>query len=268
MVNQLGKFLPNQATETEPLRGLLSTGSGWYWGQPQRHAFNDYSSPVLLLYDPNLPTKVTADSSSYGLGAVLTQQQPDGRWSPVVYASRSLTPTERRYAQIEKEALAVTWASTKFQDYLIGITFTLETDHKPLVPLLGTAKSLDELPPRTQRMKMRLRFTYTIVHIPGKELYTADTLLRAPMVEVKDEDDLTDKVHAFVNVVMQGVPATETRLEEIKRHQLEDEICREITKYVREGWPEKERLKGLFSSIGHIKHNSPQWMVYSCMHQG
>ena len=197
------------------------------------------SSPVLSLYDPNLPTKVTADSSSYGLGAVLTQQQPDGRWSPVVYASRSLTPTERRYAQIEKEALAVTWASTKFQDYLIGITFTLETDHKPLVPLLGTAKSLDELPPRTQRMKMRLmRFTYTIIHIPQLVksctcTYTADTLSRAPMVEVKDEDDLTDKVHAFVNVVMQGVPATETRLEEIKRHQLEDEICREITKYVK-----------------------------------
>ena len=146
MVNQLGKFLPNLATVTEPLRGLLSIRSNWYWGQPQEHAFNEIkqtlsSSPVLSLYDPILPTKVTADSSSYGLGAVLTQQQPDGRWSPVAYASRSLTPTESRYAKIEKEALAATWASSKFQDYLIGITFTLETDHKPLVPLLGTAKS-------------------------------------------------------------------------------------------------------------------------------
>ena len=75
-----------------------------------------------------------------------------------MYASRSLTPTERRYALIEKEALAVTWASTKFQDYLIGITFTLETDHKPLVPLLGTEKSLGEQggKPCIQRMKMRL----------------------------------------------------------------------------------------------------------------
>ena len=41
MVNQLGKFLPNLATETEPLRGLLSTGSSWYWDQPQRDAFNE-----------------------------------------------------------------------------------------------------------------------------------------------------------------------------------------------------------------------------------
>ena len=99
MVNQLGKFLPNLATATERLCGLLSTGSSWHWGQPQRHAFNEIkrmlsSSPVLSLYDPNLPTKVTADSSSYRLGAVVTQQQPDGRWSPVVYTSRALTPTE------------------------------------------------------------------------------------------------------------------------------------------------------------------------------
>ena len=52
------------------------------------------SSPVLSLYDPTLKTKFTVDSSSYSLGAVLTQQQPVGRWSPVTYPSRSLTPTE------------------------------------------------------------------------------------------------------------------------------------------------------------------------------
>ena len=251
MVNQLGKFLPNLATVTEQLRGLLSIRSNWYWGQPQEHAFNEIkqtlsSSPVLSLYDPTLPTKVTANSSSYGLGAVLTQQQPDGRWSPVAYASHSLTPTERHYVQIEKEALAATWASSKFQDYLIGITFTLETDHKPLVPLLGTAKSLDQLPPRLQRMKMRLmRFSYNIRHVPGKELYTADTLSRAPVAEVSAIDDLTKEIDIFVNVVTQGLPATDTRLEEIKCHQLEDETCQEVSKYVRHGWPEKDNLKGV-----------------------
>ena len=251
MVNQLGKFLPNLATVTEPLRGILSIRSNWYWGQPQEHAFNEIkqtlsSSPVLSLYDPTLPTKVTADSSSYGLGAVLTQQQPDGRWCPVAYASRSLTPTERHYAQIEKEALAATWASSKFQDYLIGITFTLETDHKLLVPLLGTAKSLDQLLPRLQRMKMRLmRFSYNIRHVPGKELYTADTLSRAPVAEVSAIDDLTEEIDIFVNVVTQGLPATDTRLEEIKCHQLEDETCQEVSKYVRHGWPEKDNLKGV-----------------------
>ena len=253
MVNQLGKFLPNLVTVTEALRVLLSSRSSWYWDQPQVHAFNEIkqmlsSSPVLSLYDPCLKTKVTADSSSYGLGAVLTQQQPDGRWAPVAFSSRSLVPTERRYAQIAKEALALTWACTRLQDYLIGITFTLETDHKPLISLLGTAKSLDQLPPRIQRMKMRLmRFAYTIIHVPGKELYTADTLSRAPVGVSKVDviEDLTEEVEAFVNVVMQGFPATDNRIEEIRQHQLEDETCQELSKYAREGWPDKEYLKGM-----------------------
>ena len=55
-----------------------------------------------------------------------------------------------------------------------------------------------------------------VIHVHGKELYRADTQSRPPIVEVKDDDDLTDEVHAFVNVVMQGVLATDTRLQEIK----------------------------------------------------
>ena len=47
--------------------------------------------------------------------------------------------------QIEKEALAVTWASERFKDYLIGLQYTLETDHIPLVPLLSS-KNLEDLP--------------------------------------------------------------------------------------------------------------------------
>ena len=81
-------------------------------------------------------TVIAADASSEGIGAVLLQIQDDGRRRPVCYASRSLTDTEKRYAVIEKEALAATWACEKFREYVMGLSFTLETDHKPLVPLL------------------------------------------------------------------------------------------------------------------------------------
>jgi hypothetical protein len=57
-----------------------------------------------------------------------------------------MTETERRYAQIEKEALAATWACEKFASYILGMHFSIETDHNPLVPLLGE-KNLDSLPP-------------------------------------------------------------------------------------------------------------------------
>ena len=67
----------------------------------------------------------------------MQHQLTDSIWKPVVYASRALTETEGHYAQIEKEALACTWAAEKFSDYLFGKHFMMETDHKPLVSLLG-----------------------------------------------------------------------------------------------------------------------------------
>ena len=143
MVNQLGKFIPDIATVTDPLRALLKDKAAWLWGPAQDAAFSKLkrlftSNKTLKLYDPSLCTKVTTDSSSYGLSAVLSQKSEYSTWHPVAYASRSLSLTEKRYAQVEKEALASAWACNRFEEYLIGLKFILETDHKPLVALLGT----------------------------------------------------------------------------------------------------------------------------------
>ena len=95
-----------------------------------------------------------ADASSYSLGAVLMQEHSES-WRPMAYASISLSETEKRYAQIEKEASASTWACEKFAIYLLGMNFLIETDHKPLIPLLGS-KNLHDLPPRVLRIRLRL----------------------------------------------------------------------------------------------------------------
>ena len=102
-------------------------------------------------------------------------------------------------AQIEKEALVITWACERFSDYLEGMTFHVHTDHKPLVPLLGS-KNLDELPLRVQRFKMRLmRFSFTISHVPGRDLTTADALSHAPVATSSTEDDqLRQDVQGYV----------------------------------------------------------------------
>ena len=185
MVNQLGPFFPRLAELSQPLRELLSTNRAWSWGPAQDEAFAKLklelsADTVLALYDPQAATKVSADASNYGLGAVLLQQ--DGtRWRPVTFASRTLTETERQYAQIEKEALAATWACEKFSQYLLGLHFTIESNHKPLIPLLGT-KRLDSLPPRVLHFRLRMaHYHYSIIHVPGKFLYIADTLSRAPL---------------------------------------------------------------------------------------
>ena len=151
MVNQLGKFSSRIAEISQPLCELLSSKRAWVWGPAQAGAFKEIKAELarpttLGLYNLDAPTKICADASAYGLGAVLLQQQPDDEWKPVAFASRSMTKTERRYSQIEKEALALVWACEKFADYVIGKAILLETDHKPLVPLLGKT-NLDCLPP-------------------------------------------------------------------------------------------------------------------------
>ena len=243
MVNQLGKFSLNLADLTQPLRQLLSKKSTWLWGPDQDQAFANVKAElakptVLTLYDPLAPTKVSADASSHGLGAVLMQKS-DSQWRPVAYASRSMTETERRYAQIEKEALATTWACEKFSTYILGMKFLIETDHKPLVPLLGT-KHLDNLPPRVLRFRLRLaRFDYSIMHVPGKLLYTADTLSRAPSTSVQNDERLQDEAEAVMELYVTHLPASTERLNEYRKAQAEDHICSSVVKYCRNGWPEK-----------------------------
>ena len=216
--------------ETSPRpSNLLNKKSQWVWDSTQEQAFQEVkqslsSSPVLALYDPSLETVVSADASSFGLGAVLLQREPEQEWRPVaLYISRAMTSTETRYAQIEKEALALTWACERFVDYVIGLKFHIYTDHKPLVPLLGS-KRLEELPLRVQRFRMRLmRFDFSISHVPGKELITADALSRAPVSP--GENDLDEEVSAYISLIVNSLPATEKRLQEIRRKQEKDEVC-------------------------------------------
>ena len=77
--------------------------------------------------------------------------------------------------------LAITYACERFQEYVVGKSFYINTDHTPLVPIFSS-KSLDELPLRVQHFQLcLLRFHFTISHSPGKQLVTADTLSQAPL---------------------------------------------------------------------------------------
>lgn len=90
------------------------------------------SRQVLAHYDPSLPLSMLADALAYGVGVAISQQCHDGKDRPMAFASRTLSPSECKYSQLEKEALALIFGIKRFHMYLYGHKFSLMTDHKSL----------------------------------------------------------------------------------------------------------------------------------------
>ena len=136
------KFLPNLSTVLAPLYCLLRLTSKWKCSKAEQQAFQAskkllVSSKVLVHYDPEKDLILACDASPHGVGAILSHRMPDGSERPIGFVSRTLSPAEQKYSQIEKEGLACVFGVKRFHTYLFGRHFTLLTDHKPLLGLLG-----------------------------------------------------------------------------------------------------------------------------------
>jgi len=200
MINFLAAHIPNMSTITAPLRCLLKSDVLFEWGPEQTRALTKVkevlsSAPVLHYFDPTAVSTIQADASQSGLGACLLQ-----RGKPIAYASRSLSPAECNYAQIEKELSAVVFACNKFHQYVYGFCVKVQSDHKPLESIM--LKPLHKVSPRLQRMLLKLqKYDLQLHYTKGRELYVADTLSRAylnvPSTDT-DEDDLEFAVHSLV----------------------------------------------------------------------
>ena len=131
-------------------------------------------SPILKLPDLNQTFILRTDASNRGIEGVLLQEEADCKL-PVAYASRKLLPKEESYATVEKECLALIWAIQKFQRYLYGKYFIVETDHQPLL-YLNKAKVSNA---RLMRWALLLQpYRFTIRAIKGSENVGADYLSR------------------------------------------------------------------------------------------
>ncbi|CAM1331227.1 Uncharacterised protein r2_g4022 [Pycnogonum litorale] len=103
------------------------------------------SAPCLRYYDPSFQIVLLTDASPIGVSAILSHRDSQGREFPVAYASRSLSEAETRYAQIDREALAIIYGVKKFSQFLLGRRFTLVTDHQPLKAIFGNKSGLPAL---------------------------------------------------------------------------------------------------------------------------
>ena len=221
MVNHYGRFLPDLATVLATMHQLLKKDAKWKWGQPQQESSNCTrqmlcSPEVVVHYSTNKPLVLICDASLYSVGAVLAHRMEDGSERPIVYHSRSLSDSEKNYAQIDREALAIILGLTKFNQYIWGRLVTIVTDHKPLLGLLGPNKPVPQMiSPRMQRWALKLSgFEYDLVYRPGPSIPEAEALSRLPPGPAPINMPVPgDTIHIMQHMDMSPVASADVRKE-------------------------------------------------------
>ena len=238
MVNYLGSFIENMSSKNKNLRNLLKQDICWQWDQVHEREFENLKNeitkaPVLVYFDPNKPLTSSVDSSKFAVGATIMHGK-----NPIAYASASLTSTQVNYAQIEKELFAILFGCTKFHQYIFGLKVTVETDHKPLVTLFN--KPLFKIPARLQRFMLRLQcYDLNVIYRPGKYLYIADTLSRAPLNEetnIEMDDELSLHCDMLISETTKHINTAK-----VQEYSKEDETFKILVEYIKNGWPKHKK---------------------------
>ena len=233
-VNYLAKFLPHLSQISEPLRELTRNGQPFEWDKPYDDAFLEIKKlistpPVLKYYEPNKELTLQCDASEHGLGAALIQEG-----KPVAFASRALTHTEKQYAKIEKELLAIVYGTERFHQYTYGRPVKVESDHKPLEILQH--KPLSAAPRRLQRMMMRLhQYDITIVYKKGTEMLIADTLSRHHLDHTTDKAQGDEEVDSLGTI--NEILLCESTVTTLRDQTASDAELQLVQSFIQSGWP-------------------------------
>ncbi|KAL0821769.1 hypothetical protein ABMA28_005190 [Loxostege sticticalis] len=288
LINYYRNFVQNASSILSPLYDLLKKGTKWVWATEHEQAFSKIkhilaSDEVLTHFDINAKTILTVDASPNGLGAILSQEGPDGLERPISFASRTLNSAEKKYSQIQKEATAIIFGVRRFHQFLYARSqpFILRTDHKPLVSIFGPHHGIPEISAnRLQRYALFLSsYNYVIEYVRSGD-NCADYLSRATLPDSSGRSESAEApeearicvasvvgtgaagrgLHsdsrawhaqhdsaAYVNFVVEGsLPVT---LDQLRSETEKDRTLNRVMKLVRQGWPPKlndEMLKPYF----------------------
>ncbi len=196
-MNYLVAYIPHFADKVSALREFLKKDVPLVWHEDHQRTYDDLkrcigSQSCLSYYHPQKETILKVDASQKGFGACLLQDN-----KPVAFASKTLTPTQSAYSNIERETLAIVNGVTKFHTYLFGKPFVIITDYKPL--LMIHSKPLKNAPPRLQRLLIKIQgYDFQLVYRPGNQMIVADVLSRLPNPENNAEIPLDVTVDDIV----------------------------------------------------------------------
>ena len=208
--------------------------------------------PILKKFDAKLPTRVSCDASSTGLGAIL-EQQIDDQWYPIACASRSLTSAEQNYCQLKRETLSILFACIKFHQYVCGRKFYVYNDHKPLKSIFN--KPLSKAPARIQRFLLRLQqYDFDLHYIRGSLLYIPDTLSRCSLDD--NTPEISDnEMRYYVHSVVSKDLVSENMMNKLVVETEKDNTLRVLKEFTKTGWPDSKRtIPGIIAP--YFKHRN------------
>ena len=232
-ITYLGKFVQNLSAVRAPLRELTQKGVAWSWEARHQEAFSELrqrivNAPTLKFFDVRQPVIVSTDASKRDYGAVISQER-----GPISNASRYLTQAESNYTSTENELGAVLYGCTRFHDYIYGQKVTVETDHKPLVGIMG--KPLHKLSPRIQSMHRKLQwYDINAAWKPGKKMFVLDCLSRAPIKQAVSMQEL-DVIVEVDNISQ--LPVSPEKLQEFRDNAANNADLQLLQNTVTRGWP-------------------------------
>lgn len=235
----LSKFIPNVSEISSPLRQLTKDRAEWIWSNAHEKSFQKLkslicSSPVLRYFDDSKQLVIETDSSKDGIGSCLLIEN-----QPVSFASRALTKCEQMYAQIEKELLAIVFATEKFHQFIYGKPVVVYSDHKPLMTIMK--KCINDVPARLQRMLLRLfKYDLKVIYKPGSQMYISDALSRSYPKDVPEDPVSEDyMVHeVMVCSLSSQLCLSDSRKNEIIQMTRTDPSLQLLKSILINGWPD------------------------------
>lgn len=246
LLNYYSKFIPMLSAKLKPLYKLCGHAE-FIWNDTLEEVFQNSkklltSNDVLTHYNPNLPLIISCDSSGYGVGAVLSHIV-NGQEKPIMFASSTLSPTEMKYSNLERESLAIIFALKKFHKFVFGRKFTLLSDHQPLQFIFGKNKGIPvTASARIIRWGVILSaYDYELQYKKGKLLANADGLSRLP---IKSSTEIPQSLYSF-NLTNES----SVDFNEVITATKKDQILVKVIDYTLSGWPESFtdiRLKPFF----------------------